>query len=65
MGALLATHSARVVAEPALLAPLAAAAAVIHGMAAERAGDGGPFTILELNRQLPRVVADLVSARGG
>lgn len=65
LGALLATHSARVVAEPALLAPLSATAAVIHGMAAERASNGGPFTILDLNRELPRVVADLLRSREG
>jgi ADP-dependent NAD(P)H-hydrate dehydratase / NAD(P)H-hydrate epimerase len=64
MGALLATHSARVVAEPALLAPLSAAAAVIHGMAADRASNGGPFTILDLNREIPRVVAELLRSRG-
>jgi hydroxyethylthiazole kinase-like uncharacterized protein yjeF len=63
LGALLATHSSRVMAEPALLAPLAATAAVIHGLAAERASDGGPFTILELNRELPRVVAELIRRR--
>lgn len=54
LGALLATH-------PDLddLAPLAAAAAWIHGEAARRASRGGPFTILDLCEQLPRVVADL------
>lgn len=40
---------------------IAAAAAWIHGEAARRASGGGPFTILDLCAELPRVVADLVA----
>ena len=56
LGALVATNHARLD-----LAPIAAAAAWIHGEAARRASAGGPFTILDLCAQLPGVVADLAS----
>ena len=59
LGALVATQHAAVDAGTPL-APLAAAAAWIHGEAARRASGGGPFTILDLCAQLPGVVADLV-----
>ena len=55
LGALLATNPAG--SDPA---PIAAAAAWIHGEAARRASGGGPFTILDLCVQLPGVIADLV-----
>ena len=48
LGALVATHAAQVLAEPAVLVDLAAAAAVLHGLAAEAASAGGPFTVLDL-----------------
>jgi hydroxyethylthiazole kinase-like uncharacterized protein yjeF len=54
LGALVATH-----ADAADLAPLAAAAAWIHGEAARRASGGGPFTVLDLCTHLPSVVAGL------
>ncbi|HWH26321.1 MAG TPA: ADP/ATP-dependent (S)-NAD(P)H-hydrate dehydratase [Pseudolysinimonas sp.] len=63
LGALVATHHERVADDPDALVPLAATAAVVHGLAAERASDGGPFTILGLCAMLPSVVAQLV--RGG
>ena len=60
IGALLATHSERVLADPLLLGPIAAAGAVIHGRAAERAGGGGPFTILDLCAAIPATIVDLL-----
>lgn len=60
LGALLATHHEQLDADPLLMAPLAATGAVLHGLAAERAGAGGPFTILDLAAALPNVVAELV-----
>lgn len=56
LGALVATNPGA-----ADLAPIAAAAAWIHGEAARRASAGGPFTILDLCAQLPGVVAELAS----
>jgi len=60
LGALVATNHAAIDGHAAL-APVAAAAAWIHGEAARRASGGGPFTILDLCAQLPRVVAELVA----
>lgn len=62
LGALLATHARELTADAGVAAPLAATAAVLHGLAAERASGGGPFTVLELCAQLPAVVRELVSA---
>lgn len=56
LGALVATH-----ADAQDLAPIAAAAAWIHGEAAQRASGGGPFTVLDLCAALPTVVRDLVT----
>jgi len=61
LGALVATHSAAVVSDPQALARLAAAACVIHGIAAENASGGGPFTILDLVSRVPRTIAELLS----
>jgi len=63
LGALVATHSAEVEADPTALARLAATAAVVHGLAATRANAGGPFTIMDLCAALPATVVDLL-ARG-
>jgi NAD(P)H-hydrate repair Nnr-like enzyme with NAD(P)H-hydrate dehydratase domain len=60
LGALLATHAEEVEADATALARLAATAAVIHGLAAHRAGLGGPFTILGLCAALPATIAALV-----
>jgi len=62
LGALLATHADAIDADPAVVAPLAAAGAVLHGLAAERASGGGPLTVLDLAAALPRVIADLLAA---
>ncbi|WP_309712795.1 NAD(P)H-hydrate dehydratase [Pseudolysinimonas sp.] len=56
LGALVAPH-----ADARDLAPIAAAAAWIHGEAAQRASNGGPFTVLDLCAALPTVVRDLVT----
>lgn len=56
LGALLATHAA----DPDLPA-LAATAALVHGLAAQRASAGGPLTILDLCASIPAVVAGLLS----
>lgn len=64
LGALVATHSESVASDPQRLAHLAAAACVIHGIAAGRAGGGGPFTILDLIARVPGTIADLLSPSG-
>lgn len=56
LGALLATHAGS-----GDLAPIAAAAAWIHGEAAQHASAGGPFTILDLCAELPAVVGGLAT----
>lgn len=60
LGALVATHSAVVLDDPAVLAELAATSAFLHGVAGERASAGGPFTVLELCARLPEVVAEVI-----
>ncbi|WP_426311083.1 bifunctional ADP-dependent NAD(P)H-hydrate dehydratase/NAD(P)H-hydrate epimerase [Cellulosimicrobium sp. E-16] len=62
LGTVLAAHSARVVREPRLAAELAAAAAVVHGLAAERANPGGPVAALDVADAVPAVVAELLAA---
>jgi len=67
LGALLATHSGDAGADGsgadgAVLARLAATASVLHGLAAERAGGGGPFVVLDLAAALPAVIAALLGA---
>ena len=64
LGALVATHSGSAASDPQRLAHLAAAACVIHGIAAGRAGAGGPFTILDLIARVPATIADLLSPSG-
>jgi hydroxyethylthiazole kinase-like uncharacterized protein yjeF len=63
LGALVATHAQEVAADAAALARLAATAAVIHGLAARRAGAGGPFTILGLIGAVPPTIAALLGTR--
>ena len=60
LGALAATHSAAVAADGAALARLAATASVIHGLAAQRASNGGPFTVLDLAANVSPVIAALL-----
>ena len=61
LGALVATHASEIGADTSLLARLAATASVIHGLAAERASEGGPLTILDLTAQLPATIAGLLA----
>lgn len=61
LAALVTTHADEVLADPRLLSPLAAAAAVIHGLAAQRASAGGPLTVLDLCREVSPAIAQLVA----
>ncbi|AYF98740.1 ADP-dependent NAD(P)H-hydrate dehydratase [Protaetiibacter intestinalis] len=61
LGALLATHALELEADPGIAAPLAATAAVLHGLAAERASGGGPFTVLDLCAELPATIRSLLA----
>lgn len=60
LGALLATHAKAIAEDESVMTRLAATAVALHGLAAERAGGGGPFTVLDLNAALPAVIAALV-----
>ena len=60
LGALVATHADAVEADGAMLARLAATACVIHGLAAGRAGGGGPFTVLDLAENVSAVITGLL-----
>ncbi|PPF83362.1 NAD(P)H-hydrate dehydratase [Subtercola sp. Z020] len=59
LGALVATRRQALDAEPTRLADLAAAAAVIHGLAGERASAGGPIVALDIAEAVPAVIAAL------
>lgn len=65
LGALLATHTVDLEHDDdrTLLTRLAAGAAVIHGLAAERASAGGPLTVLDLCAAISPVIAELVADR--
>jgi NAD(P)H-hydrate repair Nnr-like enzyme with NAD(P)H-hydrate dehydratase domain len=63
LGALVATHAAVGPVDPALLARLGAAAAVVHGLAAHRASAGGPVTVLDVCAAVPATIAALLRAR--
>ena len=63
LGALVATHSELVERDGSALARLGAAAAVIHGLAGERASAGGPLTVLDLVAAVPSVIAELLTLR--
>lgn len=60
LGALVATHAAAVAHDETIMAFLGATAVLLHGHAAQRAGAGGPFTVLGLNAQIPAAIADLL-----
>ncbi|MEP7764508.1 NAD(P)H-hydrate dehydratase [Sanguibacter sp. 25GB23B1] len=60
LAALLAAHSAAAVKDPSLPARLAAAAALVHGLAAHRANPGGPVSALDVADALPGTVAHLL-----
>ncbi len=63
LGALVATHNAEIAADETMLARLAATASVLHGLAAERASAGGPFTVLDLASGLSAAVAHVLHSR--
>lgn len=60
LGALLAGRAQDVVADPTLVAALAAAAALVHGRAAHRANPGGPVAALAVADALPSTIADVL-----
>lgn len=62
LGALVATHSNEVLADPSGLAKLAATASVLHALAAERASGGGPLTVLDLAGQVAPAIAALLGS---
>ncbi|GAA4736026.1 NAD(P)H-hydrate epimerase [Isoptericola chiayiensis] len=64
LGTMLAGRSAEVVEDPALAAEVAAGAAVVHGLAAERADPGGPVAALDVAEAVPGTVAELLASRG-
>ena len=69
LGALVATHAAGGSANTgpldlAHLARLGAAAAVVHGLAAQRASAGGPVTVLDVCAAVPATIAALLRGRG-
>lgn len=63
LGTMLAARSAEVVAHPGRAAEVAAAAALVHGRAAERATPGGPVAALDVAGALPATVAGLLALR--
>lgn len=63
LGALVATHSQELGEDASLMPRLAAAAAVIHGMAGDSASAGGPVTVLDLAAALPATIAHLLGTR--
>jgi hydroxyethylthiazole kinase-like uncharacterized protein yjeF len=60
LGAMAATHAQEILADAALLPEIAASAVVVHSLAAQRAGAGGPFTVLELAAAVSPGVAGLL-----
>ena len=60
LGALVATHAAEIADDDRMLPRLAATASLLHGLAATRAGAGGPFTILGLIAAVPATIAELL-----
>ena len=63
LGTMLAARSTEVVAHPERAAEVAAAAALVHGRAAERANPGGPVAALDVAGALPATVAGLLALR--
>lgn len=61
LGALVATHADEVVADGSTLARLAATAAVIHGLAGERASAGGPLAVLDLATAVAPTIGALLA----
>ncbi|WP_425955009.1 bifunctional ADP-dependent NAD(P)H-hydrate dehydratase/NAD(P)H-hydrate epimerase [Xylanimonas sp. McL0601] len=63
LGAMLAARAEEVVAHPERAAEVAAAAALVHGRAAERANPGGPVSALAVASALPATIAALLAQR--
>ncbi|WP_425356578.1 ADP-dependent NAD(P)H-hydrate dehydratase [Xylanimonas protaetiae] len=63
LGAMLAARAEEVVATPGLAARVAAAAALVHGRAAERANPGGPVGATDVAEALAGTVAGLLASR--
>ncbi|WP_120337924.1 ADP-dependent NAD(P)H-hydrate dehydratase [Cryobacterium soli] len=61
LGALLATHSARIEADADALAALTATAAFVHAAAAHRASAGGPLVALDVAEAVPATLAALLA----
>jgi hydroxyethylthiazole kinase-like uncharacterized protein yjeF len=61
LGALVATHSAQVKADPDTLAALAATAALVQGNAAVIASGGGPIAALDVAEAVPAAIAALLA----
>jgi ADP-dependent NAD(P)H-hydrate dehydratase / NAD(P)H-hydrate epimerase len=60
LGALVATHTDEAITDSTALARLAASAAVIHGLAAERASAGGPVTVLDVATAVSATIGALL-----
>jgi NAD(P)H-hydrate repair Nnr-like enzyme with NAD(P)H-hydrate dehydratase domain len=60
LGALVATHSDEISADPDILGRLAVTASVLHGLAAQRASSGGPLTVLDVATELSAAIAALL-----
>ncbi|MDO8150682.1 NAD(P)H-hydrate dehydratase [Isoptericola sp. b408] len=63
LGTMLAARATDVVERPALAAEVAAAAALVHGFAAERANPGGPVAALDVAEAVPGTVSTLLGLR--
>lgn len=63
LGALIATHSEKIINQPESLADLAATGCLIHARAAEQASHGGPISALGAAQSIPKVVSDLLHKR--
>ncbi|BDZ44296.1 ADP-dependent NAD(P)H-hydrate dehydratase [Naasia aerilata] len=61
LGALAASRSPEILADPDRLARVAAAAAFLHGRAGERASSGGPLAALDIAEALPATIASLLA----
>lgn len=61
LGALLATHSARIEADADALAALTATAAFVHAAAAHRASAGGPLVALDVADAVPATLSALLA----
>jgi NAD(P)H-hydrate repair Nnr-like enzyme with NAD(P)H-hydrate dehydratase domain len=60
LGALVATHADHILADPELLGPLAATAALLHGLAAEHVSQSGPLVALDVAQAASTAVTDIL-----